>query len=87
MTNHDWLTDAACAGADPELFYVKADDTARARTTIATFCRTCPVKAECLEAELAVPGNKGRHHIRGGLTPRGIGRVATKRRQAQEATA
>ena len=85
--NPDWRDQANCLDADPDLFYVKADDTARARTTIAMFCSTCTVKAECLDAELAVAGSKGRHHVRGGLTPRQMRRVAQKRREAQEVPA
>lgn len=62
---HDWMVDAACAGANPEDFF----EPTLARTTIRRYCRACPVTAECLEYarsfELALDFV---HGIYGGLT-------------------
>ena len=61
-----WLSDAACIGQDPELFFPigtsppAAEQTARAKSV----CRACPVRAECLEWSLATYQDAG---VWGGL--------------------
>jgi WhiB family transcriptional regulator, redox-sensing transcriptional regulator len=61
-----WLSDAACIGEDPELFFPigtstpAAVQTARAKSV----CRSCPVRAECLEWSLVTYQDAG---VWGGL--------------------
>ena len=61
-----WLSDAACIGEDPELFFPigssppAAEQTARAKSV----CRDCTVRAECLEWSLATYQDAG---VWGGL--------------------
>lgn len=44
-----WTEHAACAGADPELFYTHPNDHAGYRVAAAlAYCQACPVTAECL---------------------------------------
>lgn len=69
----DWRDRAACLGLDP-LFDTVVDhreDLAAARKAV-DICATCPVTQVCLddalEEEAGLP-TRGRHGIRGGLTP------------------
>jgi WhiB family redox-sensing transcriptional regulator len=72
----DWAQQAACASADPELFFWPDNErgpSRRRREDLAKrVCRPCPVRAECLAAafreETRIPGAH-RYGIRGGLTP------------------
>jgi WhiB family transcriptional regulator, redox-sensing transcriptional regulator len=63
----DWRDEAACRGADPELFFPDGDiGSARARAkTAKLICRGCPVSATCLNWALASGQEAG---IWGGLT-------------------
>lgn len=53
-----WLKDAACRGLDVSLFYTTDDVEATRESNSDTnrvalrFCKTCPVKAECLDYAL-----------------------------------
>ena len=61
-----WLSDAACIGEDPELFFPigasppAADQALRAKA----ICRSCPVRSACLEWSLATYQDAG---VWGGL--------------------
>jgi WhiB family transcriptional regulator, redox-sensing transcriptional regulator len=61
-----WLSDAGCIGEDPELFFPigtsppATEQTARAKR----ICRSCPVRAECLEWSLVTYQDAG---VWGGL--------------------
>lgn len=45
-----WRRQAACLGADPELFFrTRADGRGAVRQTIVTYCLECPVRLDCLE--------------------------------------
>jgi len=46
-----WWGDAACAGADPALFFPTQGDNCGEAKAI---CATCPVTAECLEYAMAM---------------------------------
>ena len=60
----DWMAEAACAEADPELFYPTHSATTRIAKRI---CAVCPVQAECLAHALAIDERFG---IWGGQAPR-----------------
>lgn len=62
--SHDWMDQAACLGADPEIFHPQAWSRAEPAKRI---CRACPVKAECLDEALRTDSRFG---VRGGLTER-----------------
>lgn len=49
----DWMADAACKGMDPDLFHLKVVETETRKV-----CDECPVKAECLEYVLDLPGGQ-----------------------------
>jgi WhiB family transcriptional regulator, redox-sensing transcriptional regulator len=61
MDSWEWLREAACAGADPELFFPvgdsgpAAEQTARAKEV----CHGCPVERQCLEWALATGRTSG----------------------------
>jgi WhiB family redox-sensing transcriptional regulator len=57
-----WAWQAACATADPELFFPPTGDQA---TEAKRICAGCPVKPECLEYSLATAQEWG---VWGGLT-------------------
>jgi WhiB family redox-sensing transcriptional regulator len=63
-----WTVSAACAQADPEVFFPVAgrfgsDEAVKAAKGV---CAGCPVRRECLEYAL---GNGEAHGIWGGATP------------------
>jgi WhiB family redox-sensing transcriptional regulator len=66
----DWRQFAACLTEDPEKFYPTPGDEpgiAAAKRV----CRSCLVRADCLEAALADEGGRskdGRHGVRGQMT-------------------
>jgi WhiB family redox-sensing transcriptional regulator len=63
-----WWQAAACAGMDPERFFPPEGggaDAARAQRV----CAACPVRAECLRAELAAPVGFQPQGIFGGTAP------------------
>lgn len=47
----EWLRDAACAGADPELFFPVGDSDPAAEQVerAKAVCHSCPVESRCLE--------------------------------------
>jgi WhiB family redox-sensing transcriptional regulator len=64
-----WWQAAACRGMDPELFFPPEGDPGRAARA-KRVCATCPVRLECLRAELAAPVGQHPGGIVGGLTQR-----------------
>jgi len=65
-----WQDRAACAGADPRLFFAAEDETGpqqQAREAQAIrICRTCPVRLPCLEHALSQKSQRG---VLGGVGP------------------
>ena len=49
-----WRTNAACRGADPDLFFPDRGDNAAVAQALAV-CAGCTVRAECLEEALSRP--------------------------------
>jgi WhiB family redox-sensing transcriptional regulator len=76
-----WREDAACRGADLDLFFPVSDDDAGPAKSI---CATCPVRDDCLEWSLATRQEDG---IFGGLTPTERRRLRRRRRTAARITA
>ena len=72
-----WTVDAACADADPDLFF---GEHGRPATEAKQICAGCPVRAECLD--FALEGRE-RFGIWGGLTEKQ--RRVEARRRKQEA--
>jgi len=76
-----WLSDAACIGEDPELFFPigtsppAAEQTLRAKRV----CRGCPVKPECLEWSLVTYQDAG---VWGGLDEEERRQIRRARRRA-----
>lgn len=62
--NSRWRETAACRNEDPELFFPLPNDRYSEQKAI-KICKTCPVKADCLQAALAEQGQFG---IWGGMT-------------------
>ena len=60
-----WMVEAACVGADPELFFPNQGGGGKAKRV----CAGCQVKAECLAFSLTVPYAR-ELGVWGGLTPR-----------------
>jgi WhiB family redox-sensing transcriptional regulator len=58
-----WLREAACAAADPDLFF--PDDSRSAARAAKEVCAGCPVQPDCLEYSLAAGEEFG---VWGGLT-------------------
>ena len=71
-----WTVDAACADADPSVFFV---DHGRPATEAKQMCAGCPVRAECLDFALE---SHERFGIWGGLTDKERRVEARRRRQA-----
>ncbi len=76
-----WLSDAACIGEDPELFFPigatppAADQALRAKA----ICRSCPVRSVCLEWSLATYQDAG---VWGGLDEEERREIRRLRRRA-----
>ena len=71
-----WTVDAACADADPDLFF---GEHGRPATEAKAICAGCPVRAECLD--FALEGRE-RFGIWGGLTEKQRRVEARRRKQA-----
>jgi WhiB family redox-sensing transcriptional regulator len=71
LTRHEWRARAACRGADPELFF---PERGASLEPALSYCRSCPVRVECLQYAVERPAN----------TVLGIwgGRAARARRKA-----
>lgn len=61
----DWRSHAACAAADPDLFFPEPDVSEDRITEAKQICAVCPVKQECLEEALSSDEQEG---LCGGLT-------------------
>jgi WhiB family redox-sensing transcriptional regulator len=59
-----WMNDAACEGADLDLFFPTRGEATKAAVA---YCNACPVKAECLEYAL---DHFEHHGIWGGVSER-----------------
>ena len=51
MSEYRWQDEAACRGVDPDIFFPSKGNTAEVRRA-KSFCRSCPVVDECLDAWL-----------------------------------
>jgi WhiB family redox-sensing transcriptional regulator len=71
-----WVVDAACADADPSLFFV---DHGKPASEAKAICAGCPVCDACLDFALQT---KERFGIWGGLSERQRQAEARRRRQA-----
>tara|TARA_R100001244_G_scaffold9089_1_gene11230 strand:- start:58 stop:339 length:282 start_codon:yes stop_codon:yes gene_type:complete len=81
LKSHDlipapWMVDAACAGADPNLFF---PDHGRPATEAKAICAGCAVRSACLDFALQ---SHERFGIYGGLTEKERRVEARRRRQA-----
>jgi WhiB family redox-sensing transcriptional regulator len=76
-----WLSDAACIGEDPELFFPIGTSTPAAEQTqrAKRICRPCAVRAECLEWSLATYQDAG---VWGGLDEEERREIRRARRRA-----
>lgn len=48
----EWMSEGACIGSDPDLFFPARHETGALAEALAV-CRTCPVRVECLEYAVA----------------------------------
>lgn len=64
----DWMTRAACAGMDRELFY-PAQSSAAAAVEPLQVCASCPVRLDCLRYAMQLESPSNRWGIWGGTTP------------------
>jgi WhiB family redox-sensing transcriptional regulator len=74
-TDRPWMTEAACNGVDPDLFFPERGDY-RCVAIAKTICRTCPVREECLEYAIV---NGEKFGVWGGLSERERRRVRRAR--------
>ena len=77
----DWRQDAACKGANVELFFAVDDDGVAQAKSI---CAGCPVQQDCLEWALASRQDDG---IWGGFTEVERRRIRRRRRTAARVAA
>lgn len=70
VVDYAWQSDAACMGANGELFLgpdeERPRDRVRRESLALLVCNACPVRDPCLEHALAVPE---RHGVWGGTNP------------------
>jgi WhiB family redox-sensing transcriptional regulator len=87
-----WRTDdAACRGADIELFYPEGPKAAARTKAARLICSGCPVKAKCLEVHMdEEKSGGGRYGIKGALTAeerRALQKKRTRKSESGEAAA
>jgi WhiB family redox-sensing transcriptional regulator len=74
----DWILRAACAKADPEIFFPASDGCdAEAKA----LCASCPVRPDCLEYSLATGPNWG---VWGGLNETERESLARRRKRERQ---
>lgn len=71
-----WMDDAACADKDPNLFFPERGTHGSLIRQAKAICRTCPVKADCLDYALR---HREYHGIWGGTTNRERRRLRAER--------
>jgi WhiB family transcriptional regulator, redox-sensing transcriptional regulator len=81
MQPPEWTAEGSCRGMDPQVFF--PSDGTGVQEAVA-ICRTCPVKAPCLEYALV---NRIQHGVFGGVSERGRERLLRERRRAAAAAA
>jgi WhiB family redox-sensing transcriptional regulator len=64
-----WWWAAACRGMDTDLFFLAGSDRRGASARAKRVCASCPVRVECLRAELTAPIGVQPDGIVGGLAP------------------
>lgn len=78
-----WARKAACSGADPDLFFPRLGNDAKAQARAAKeICAGCPVRVECLEYALVTPQ---KHGVWGGTTEKERIRIRRARRREERA--
>ncbi|SDH69314.1 WhiB family transcriptional regulator, redox-sensing transcriptional regulator [Sinosporangium album] len=86
MTRSDWMKNAACRDADPEIFFpIGSPGTAVYRQTVQAakaVCDTCPVTERCLSDAMAKPSLQG---VWGGLEEDERRRLRRRMYRAKEA--
>jgi len=55
---HEWREEAACTGADTELFFPPGEDETAAMQA-KKICQICPVREDCLQYALATNQSEG----------------------------
>jgi WhiB family redox-sensing transcriptional regulator len=76
MSTH-WMSDAACAETDPELWFPELDSLWRVRQA-KNICDKCPVKQQCLDY---AQKNAFKEGIWGGLSPTERHRLSKEKRK------
>ena len=79
-----WRADAACLGADPDLFFPGHNSGHNCNAQALANCAACPVQADCLAEALAEEAaNDGAlpYGTRGGLTAKERHQLRTQRRK------
>lgn len=80
---HDWMSRAACLGADPEEFFDLQGSNEVSARVIRRYCEDCPVRPECLEFALGSEDWPGGYvfGIFGGMTGNERRRIIQARRR------
>lgn len=76
---NDWMRRAACATADPDIFFPQRQGNSTSYSKARQICSRCSVTRECLESALAEHVSQGMY---GGLTPKERKALVTRRRKA-----
>lgn len=84
LDRRDWMTDAACRGMDPSVFFVSHADTSGASRRARRICADCPVSEQCLEYALA--NHETTHGFWGGTSPLERRRLMRERSARREAS-
>lgn len=78
--DRDWVTESACKGLDPTIFYPATDEEAAEAKQV---CGACPVRIECLEHAI---GHREHNGVWGGATERERQRIIRRRRRTRALT-
>ena len=81
VSDRDWMNDAACLGADTNLFFHDGKDGSGSHPKARELCAGCSVRSECLASALAVPESEDQGYL-GGTSPAERRKLRRARRAA-----
>jgi WhiB family transcriptional regulator, redox-sensing transcriptional regulator len=82
VTPDDWMSEAACQGVDPDLFFPERGENTD-NSEAKAVCRKCPVREDCLEHALV---NHEHYGIWGGTSERERKRIRRIRARLAQAS-
>lgn len=78
----DWTKSALCLQIDADSFFPEGEMTQQKYRAAVQFCKSCPVRLQCLDEAMRFEGEdlgrRGRSGVWGGLTPKQRATLASR---------